>query len=290
MCASYRSLRSSPAPCSCASSCALPGPTRRSRSREHLVSSRRRLSELSRALRLVEPWLYVLRSSSPRSHSSSSSSIWAVPRASARRLLPRRQRPRRRRGAGLFGMAQTISDERYTQTLALLVVSPANRVATVPRTRPARVANGSSSPSGYSCRRARLPHPPTDRRVTCAGAHDRRHRHCLRRARGSECALGLRWRETAVLRTPCSMSCSSSPASTSLRPAARLDVQVRSGPTGHARSKGCSRARHRRTVQHGRGLIAAEALVGAAVHVARAIDRTAGSKLEARRGAALEVA
>ena len=30
---------------------------------------------------------------------------------------------------GLFGMAQTISDERYTQTLALLVVSPANRVA-----------------------------------------------------------------------------------------------------------------------------------------------------------------
>ena len=29
----------------------------------------------------------------------------------------------------LFGMSQTISDERYTQTLGLLVVSPANRVA-----------------------------------------------------------------------------------------------------------------------------------------------------------------
>ena len=29
----------------------------------------------------------------------------------------------------LFGMSQTISDERYTQTLALLVVSPANRIA-----------------------------------------------------------------------------------------------------------------------------------------------------------------
>ena len=101
---------------------------------------------------------------------------------------------------GLFGMAQTISDERYTQTLSLLVVSPANRVAVFLGRAVPVVANGfvlavwalvlGALVFGIHVPGAALPALALTIAVTafaCVGLG-----LC-------NASLGLRWRETGVL-------------------------------------------------------------------------------------------
>ncbi len=100
----------------------------------------------------------------------------------------------------LFAMSQTISDERYTQTLSMLVVSPANRVALfLGRALPV-VANGVviavlALIGGALLLRTSIPAASIPGLVVAIGVTS----FACTGIGLVNAALGLRWRETAVL-------------------------------------------------------------------------------------------
>jgi ABC-2 type transport system permease protein len=192
---------------------------------------------------------------------------------------------------GLFGMAQTISDERYTQTLALLVVSPANRVAVFLGRAAPVLANGfavavwafvvGALVFGIHVPVAALPALALTIAVSafaCVGLG-----LC-------NASLGLRWRETGVF------------ANLLLYvllifagvnvPLERLPGWMSTLAQGLPVTHGVKAARELvggASFSHVVGLIGAEALVGASYAVLGLLT-VRWFEVEARRGAALEVA
>ncbi len=191
----------------------------------------------------------------------------------------------------LFGMAQAVAGERYTQTLALLVVSPASRVALfVGRALPA-IANGIvvsiwtffiagllfgiSVPAGAI---APLGLTIAVTAFSCVGLG-------LFNA-----ALGLRWRETAVVGNVL-LYVLLLFAGVNV-PLDRLPGWLSTAAQGLPITHGANAARQLvegASFEHVAPLIAAEALVGL-VYTLIGLTAIGLFELEARRGATLEVA
>jgi len=191
----------------------------------------------------------------------------------------------------LFGMAQAVAGERYTQTLALLVVSPASRVALfVGRALPA-IANGivvsiwtffiAGLLFGISVPAAAVAPLGLTIAVTafsCVGLG-------LFNA-----ALGLRWRETAVVGNVL-LYVLLLFAGVNV-PLDRLPGWLSTAAQGLPITHGANAARQLvggASFTHVAPLIAAEALVGA-VYTLIGLTAIGLFELEARRGATLEVA
>jgi ABC-2 type transport system permease protein len=191
----------------------------------------------------------------------------------------------------LFGMAQTIAGERYTQTLALLVVSPANRVALfLGRSLPA-TANGivisvwtfviASLIFGIAVPAAAIAPLALTIAVSafsCVGLG-------LFNA-----SLGLRWRETGVLGNVF-LYVLLLFAGINI-PLDRLPGWMSTLAQGLPLTHGASAARQLvagASFAHVLPLLAAEALVGA-VYTAVGLTTIRYFEVEARRGATLEVA
>lgn len=191
----------------------------------------------------------------------------------------------------LFGMAQTVAGERYTQTLSLLVVSPASRIAVFfGRSLPATV-NGilvsawtlaiASLVFGISVPLRSLAPLALTITVTafaCVGIG-------LFNA-----SLGLRWRETAVIGNLLLYMLLLF-AGVNV-PLDRLPGWMSTLAQGLPVTHGANAARQLvagAPVSHVIGLIGAEALVGA-VYVVVGLSTISLFEVEARRGATLEVA
>lgn len=192
---------------------------------------------------------------------------------------------------GLFGMAQTISDERYSHTLALLVVSPANRIALfLGRALPVS-ANGffvaiwtltvGALVFGIHVPTAALPGLALTVLVTalaCVGIGI------------CNASLGLRWRETGVFANFLLFALLIF-AGVNV-PLDRLPGWMSTFAQGLPVTHGAKAARELvggasfGTVG---GLIAAEALVGG-IYITLGLLTVRLFELEARKGAALEVA
>jgi len=191
----------------------------------------------------------------------------------------------------LFGMAQTISDERYTQTLALLVVSPANRVALFLGRAVPVMANGIFVSAwvftiGALVFGIRVPAgaiaPLVLVIVVTAGS-------CVGLGL-LNAALGLRWRETAVLSNTLLwvlLVFAGANIPLDLEPA-WMSTIAQGLPVTHG-AKAARELVGGASFGDVSGLIAAEALVGA-VYITLGLLTIRLFELEARKGAALEVA
>ncbi|MGN6797970.1 MAG: ABC transporter permease [Gaiellaceae bacterium] len=191
----------------------------------------------------------------------------------------------------LFGMAQTVAGERYTQTLSLLVVSPASRIAIfVGRSLPATV-NGVVI-SAWTLAIAALLfgiHVPVHALAPLALAIAVTSFACVGIGLFNA-SLGLRWRETAVIGNLL-LYILLIFAGVNV-PLSRLPGWMSTLAQGLPVTHGANAARQLiagASLGHVLPLIAAEALVGA-VYVAIGLSTISLFELEARRGATLEVA
>jgi ABC-2 type transport system permease protein len=191
----------------------------------------------------------------------------------------------------LFGMAQTVAGERYTQTLALLVVSPASRIAVfLGRSLPATV-NGIVV-SIWTLAVAALLfgiHVPASALAPLALTIAVTAFACVGIGLFNA-SLGLRWRETAVIGNLL-LYIILMFAGVNV-PLDRLPGWMSTLAQGLPVTHGANAARQLLAgapLSHVLPLIGAEALVGA-VYVVVGLSTISLFELEARRGATLEVA
>jgi ABC-2 type transport system permease protein len=191
----------------------------------------------------------------------------------------------------LFGMAQTVAGERYTQTLSLLVVSPASRIAIfVGRSLPATV-NGVVISVWTMAIAALLfgVHIPAHALAPLALTIAVTSFACVGIGLFNA-SLGLRWRETAVIGNLL-LYVLLIFAGVNV-PLSRLPGWMSTLAQGLPVTHGANAARQLiagASLGHVLPLIAAEALVGV-VYVVIGLSTISLFELEARRGATLEVA